>query len=449
MGKPIFIKRSYLPLFWLSICLLNSCQSQSKPQNATPDVLSDIPPDISTTEEGLTELFEMSQDGADGTPQEDTFIPLDAVIALDQTSENASEDLHEADLPPEDHEYQFLSASFIDYLRVDRVGISGLTNLLITNTTLYNQAGPEDDLAGLFQDEIISAIEEIYAQLGETLIANDFEACAQPSESGAWDITACIPLILSFLSPDTLLIDTHAQPGFPNGRKLTDLTTDILYSILLLDLLTPGTCQGVPCTVTSLVGLTCPATNDIITSTQFPFLSPAQYNFSQEEFTAYEQVDRVGIPLVAPMLITSLDAYNLSSPFSDMQGVFLDEITSNLSYLSFQLQEDLIYLNLSPCGIISGTSGSAEVTSCLINLLPLISPDSLSLYTSVPPGFPNGRRPEDPAHDIVLGFAFLDLLTPGTCSGSPCTESSMIGSNPTENDVTFPDLFPYLSIPHE
>lgn len=87
-----------------------------------------------------------------------------------------------------------------------------------------------------------------------------------------------------------------------------------------------------------------------------------------------------------------------------------------------------------------------EVLPCLgqtvvpgSTLADLVVPDTVTIDLSQPPGFPNGRRLEDPVIDLTLAALFLDLTK------EPVTRFVAMPLNPPSNDVPFRDAFPYLA----
>lgn len=101
----------------------------------------------------------------------------------------------------------------------------------------------------------------------------------------------------------------------------------------------------------------------------------------------------------------------------------------------------------SPTPSPTPTPTGFDVTPCLTQDVPgagvtvaeAVLPDTLTLNLAAPAGFPNGRLPSDPVIDVTLAVIFLDLAAngPGTLAGLPL--------NPPENDVPFPDGFPFLA----
>lgn len=147
--------------------------------------------------------------------------------------------------------------------------------------------------------------------------------------------------------------------------------------------------------------------------------------------SSFSRVDRMGMPGVATVVITSKDAYNQADPTDDAAGTFVGEIVANVDFLHTALDDDLTSLGLTPCATLD----------CVGQAAPFVVPDVVTLDTSQPPGFPNGRLLTDPVIDITLALILLDLNT------HPVT--TLIGLNPTANDKPFLDHFPYLRRPHK
>jgi hypothetical protein len=152
-------------------------------------------------------------------------------------------------------------------------------------------------------------------------------------------------------------------------------------------------------------------------------VDPGEYNFDDAPPEEFDQIDRMGMPAISTAVITSKDLYNASSPFDDSEGMFIDELTGNVTMLHAALDDDLTMAGLVPC----------EVGVCVAQVGPLVLPDTLKITLGEPPGFPNGRLPDDTV--IVL----LDLPANGQ------TATTLVGTNPTENDKAFLDDFPYFA----
>ena len=155
----------------------------------------------------------------------------------------------------------------------------------------------------------------------------------------------------------------------------------------------------------------------------------------------YTRVDRMGMPAVATALINDLagtnkNAYNDGDPADDAAGTFVPELVANIDGLHAALDDDLLGLGLVPC---TGGAGG----SCVAQGAPLIIPDTLTIDTSAPAGFPNGRTLPDPVIDVTLAVVLLDLSAPGQDA------TTFVGVlNPAANDAEFLDTFPYLAAPH-
>jgi hypothetical protein len=120
------------------------------------------------------------------------------------------------------------------------------------------------------------------------------------------------------------------------------------------------------------------------------------------------QIDRMGRPAINTALIPSSlkDAFNAGSPATDVAN-FSDEATSAIT-------------------AFSDADNAAALT-------PILLPDVLTIDTSNPDGFINGRRLADDVID-----AELNLLT----------EGALTGDGVDANDVPFLGAFPYLSAPN-
>ncbi|MEQ8209191.1 MAG: DUF4331 family protein [Lacipirellulaceae bacterium] len=116
------------------------------------------------------------------------------------------------------------------------------------------------------------------------------------------------------------------------------------------------------------------------------------------------QIDRMGRPAINTVLISSKDDFNAGVPADDFAN-FSGEVNPAIAGLSDQANADA--------------------------LTPILLPDILTVDTSDPSGFLNGRRLEDDVID-----AELTLLT-----GS----STPVGDGVDANDVPFLNVFPYLA----
>ena len=116
------------------------------------------------------------------------------------------------------------------------------------------------------------------------------------------------------------------------------------------------------------------------------------------------QIDRMGRPAINTVLVSSKDAFNAGVPADDFAN-FSGEVNPAIAGLSDQANADA--------------------------LTPILLPDILTVDTSDPSGFLNGRRLEDDVID-----AELTLLT-----GS----STPVGDGVDANDAPFLNVFPYLA----
>lgn len=158
---------------------------------------------------------------------------------------------------------------------------------------------------------------------------------------------------------------------------------------------------------------------------------PPAVEYPDAPFEDYERVDRMGMPAVATVLITSKDAYNQASLQDDVDGMFVPEISGTLEALHGAIDDDITALGLTPC----------VLEDCLAVGAPLIVPDTISIDTDVDAGFPNGRLLADPVIDLTLAVLFLDL-------GMHDITTFVGVLNPPANDLEFGDSFPYLADPH-
>jgi hypothetical protein len=162
--------------------------------------------------------------------------------------------------------------------------------------------------------------------------------------------------VANLVVPDTVTIDLSQPSGFPNGRRLTDPVIDLTLAVLFLDLTkhSAATLANIPIN---------PAANDLPFRPAFPYLAAAQgnpplsattgvnFNFRTDAASAYTRVDRMGMPAVATVLISSSHKteYNDASPIDDTNFKFLNEINSTLTGLTNALSGDFTAAGLSLC----------------------------------------------------------------------------------------------------
>ncbi len=188
---------------------------------------------------------------------------------------------------------------------------------------------------------------------GQTAFSYDVEPCFTQVVPGTGGLT-----VRQMIVPDTLKLDLSLPSGFPNGRDLDDAVVDISLAFLFLDLTESGqslrTFANLPLN---------PGSNDVPFRTVFPYFAPAQggaqlaastgttFNFRTDPDTAYVQVDRMGMPVVATVLIGSplKNPYNDVSPSTDVQGTFRADETAQLTALMNAIGDDLTSLQLDLC----------------------------------------------------------------------------------------------------
>jgi len=158
------------------------------------------------------------------------------------------------------------------------------------------------------------------------------------------------------------------------------------------------------------------------------------FEFSDTPPERYARVDRMGMPVINTVVITSKDDYNAANPTDDVAGTFLGEIAGNVTGLHMALDPDLEVLGLVPC----------EPADCLAQAGPLVVPDVIAIDPSAPAGFPNGRLPADPVVDVTLALVLLDL----TVKGQDVGLFAGLPLNPPANDLPFMADFPFLAPPH-
>lgn len=102
------------------------------------------------------------------------------------------------------------------------------------------------------------------------------------------------------------------------------------------------------------------------------------------------------------------------------------------------------------------TTTTLDVLPCLNQRLPiervpagtrvldLVIPDTLTIWTDRPMGFPNGRLLSDPVVDITLGAILLDINRPGQNVAS----IAAIPLNAPQSDKPVLADFPFADLPH-
>lgn len=194
-----------------------------------------------------------------------------------------------------------------------------------------------------------------------------------------------------------------------------------------------------PTTTTPTTTLTTSTTDDPSTSTDPSGTGtdddtspPDPFEFDESPPEEYAQIDRMGMPAVMATLVTSKDAYNQATPIDDVTAQFVPELSESLGALHAALDDDIVELGFTPC----------MVDDCGGQVVPLVVPDVLRLDLTAEPGFPNGRRLDDPAVDFMLAAMLLDL------EQHDLDTLAELPLNPQANDVELLPDFPYLPEPH-
>lgn len=188
---------------------------------------------------------------------------------------------------------------------------------------------------------------------GQTSFSYDVEPCFTQVVPGTGGLT-----VRQMIIPDTLKLDLSLPSGFPNGRDLDDAVVDISLAFLFLDLTESGqslrTFANLPLN---------PGANDVPFRSVFPYFAPAQgnaqlaattgasFNFRTDPDSSFVQVDRMGMPVVATVLIGSplKSPYNDVSPSTDLQGTFRADETTQLTNLMNAIGDDLTSIQLDIC----------------------------------------------------------------------------------------------------
>jgi hypothetical protein len=177
--------------------------------------------------------------------------------------------------------------------------------------------------------------------------------------------------------------------------------------------------------------------------------NPQGFVFATAPATSYARVDRMGGPVTATVLITPghKDLFNSTDPAND--GDYAAEEVNTVKTLHFQLDPQLKAAGLASCAKTCDTFASCDVSMCVSQAVSLIIPDMLHLDLDQPDGFPNGRTFKDSVVDRIVAVALLDVTTPGSCGGHPCSVDTLVDLplDPTTNDKPLPADFPYLADP--
>ncbi len=172
--------------------------------------------------------------------------------------------------------FVFASQPASAYARVDRMGGPVTATVLITpaHKDLFNSTDPIND--GDYAAEEISTVRTLHFQLDPQLKAAGLASCAKNCSANVndCDVSVCISQAVNLIIPDMLHLDLNKPDGFPNGRTFADSVVDRVVALALLDVSTPGQCNGAPCTGDTLVNLPLdPTANDKPLPADFPYLA--------------------------------------------------------------------------------------------------------------------------------------------------------------------------------
>ena len=162
--------------------------------------------------------------------------------------------------------------------------------------------------------------------------------------------------VANLVVPDTLKLDLSKPSGFPNGRTLSDPVVDIMIAYVFLDLTkhSPMALANLPLD---------PSGNDVPLRSDFPYLGLPQgnhpapppsgpnYNFRTDPVSMYVRVDRMGMPAVATLLISTSakTAYNDDDPATDATRKYVPEIQNDLTTLTNAIAKDFVARGFQLC----------------------------------------------------------------------------------------------------
>jgi hypothetical protein len=179
-------------------------------------------------------------------------------------------------------------------------------------------------------------------------------------------------------------------------------------------------------------------------------------DFRNDAPGTFTRVDRMGMPAVSTALIGSAmkNAYNDANPSDDAAGTFVPELAANNTALHAALDDDLGGATLAACSMTELVGTLPECFGQAVapggpTVASLVVPDTLTIDPATAAGFPNGRALADPVIDVTLSIILLEMG--GVCGSGLCSPTTLVGTNPTANDVgggTFLTEFPYLHPAH-
>lgn len=232
-------------------------------------------------------------DDGEGT---DTGAPDTSTMADTSTGEDTgmTEDTGGTDAVVEG--FNFRTDPADSYERTDRMGMPAVSTAFLGGMKAeYNADSPVDDNTDSevpFGEGFLPKWAPVIANgLGSVLAGDGTEGNGMTEQLATLELTTCEdteaevpfnalpcavqtvgeggPTVLSLVIPDTLSIDTEADAGFPNGRRLADQAMDITLAVVLLDLTMH------PADTFAALPLN-PVANDVEFNAEFPYLADAQ-----------------------------------------------------------------------------------------------------------------------------------------------------------------------------
>ncbi len=162
--------------------------------------------------------------------------------------------------------FVFRTDPYEAYVRVDRMGVAAVATLVLpagATRDQFNFGEPRND--GDYSGQIVPRLNKIHFELDDDLQAAGLTPCP---------LDLCIQQAVPGIVPDVIHLEPAQADAFPNGRTLDDPVVDRLVAIALLDLTTPGDCNGAPCTVATFEDLPLnPPANELALLPDFPYFA--------------------------------------------------------------------------------------------------------------------------------------------------------------------------------
>ena len=279
----------------------------------------------------------------------------------------------------------------------------------------------------------MTTINSMYRVFGAALLFTTLTACGDNGGGGDTTSPTTNPTGTTTDGPATEpTTDPTTEPTSTTTTTTTNPTT----------MTDPTTEPTSTTTTTTTDPTTGPTTGEPDTTT-----GGGGFVFPDEPLDAYVQIDRHGAVEAGTAGILASqglgfkmgsdiklrDAYNASNPEEDKAGMWVPEIVKSIEFFHDALDDDIVGFKLVP----------ATVDETVAQAGPVIIPDTIKYDPSMPSGYPNGRKLEDPVVDLTLAAVLLKLGPK-----QPLTTFSAIPLNPPANDVPFSAEWPYLAPPH-